>query len=173
MIVTVAGAKGGVGTSSVAAAFAAIAAADGAPVELVSHDPATMAALLGLPEPGNVTASLRLHDRPTVEGTSADLVIVDQGLAPDRVPVDMLVLRNDFLSLKRAAALPTPLRSYVLVEEPDRALGPDDAAAALGTPVLVIPCDPKVARAIDGGILIGRLPSLRSLRSLTLEEAGS
>jgi hypothetical protein len=57
----------------------------------------------------------------------------------------------------------------VLVAEPGRALTRHDVGAALGAPVTaVVEVDPGVARAVDAGLLSGRLPRglVRELRDV-------
>jgi hypothetical protein len=56
----------------------------------------------------------------------------------------------------------------VLINEPGRALGRKDIESVLGIPVVAdVLIDPNVARAVDAGLLAGRLPRTlaRSLRS--------
>jgi hypothetical protein len=48
----------------------------------------------------------------------------------------------------------------VLVREPDRALDADDVGAVLGVPVrAVVPYDRRIARAVDAGLLVDRIPA--------------
>ena len=99
------------------------------------------------------------------EGT----VVVDAGCGPPPAPLrersthDVLVLRPCYLALRRAAALPRPPTAVVLVTEPGRALRRVDVEHVIGVPVVAeVEWDPAVARAVDAGLLAGRLP--RSLR---------
>ena len=73
----------------------------------------------------------------------------------------LLVVRNCYLNLRAAAAqrggAPT---GCVLIEEPGRRLGADDVESCLGVPVVAtVLLDPAVARAVDAGLLLGRLPT--------------
>jgi hypothetical protein len=95
-------------------------------------------------------------------------VVVDCGTAPDgaRLAVaaaasrSLLVVRPCYLGLRRALAAPLRPSGVVLVDEPGRALGPDDVGAALGVPVrAVVAYEPRVARAVDAGLLARRLPA--------------
>lgn len=68
-----------------------------------------------------------------------------------------LVTRLCYLALARAMEQPVP-DDVIVVAEPDRALRVDDVKAALRVPVAAVRCDPAVARAVDSGLLVGRLP---------------
>jgi hypothetical protein len=47
----------------------------------------------------------------------------------------------------------------VLVTEPGRSLGRTDVERAIGAPVVAdVAVDPQVARAVDAGLLLHRLP---------------
>jgi len=95
--------------------------------------------------------------------------------SPDDIPMPLLqhadqrliVLRPCYLALRRAR-----LTSHfnpdgiILIDEPGRALSAHDVASCLDTPVIAqIPCDPRVARAVDAGLLSVRPP--RSLDPLS------
>jgi hypothetical protein len=55
---------------------------------------------------------------------------------------------------------PTRPSGIVLVEEPGRALRPRDVEASLGAPVVAtVLLDPAIARAVDAGLLLARLPT--------------
>ncbi len=70
-----------------------------------------------------------------------------------------LVTRSCFLALRRAARAPLQPSGVVLLVEPGRALTPGDVEDVVGAPlVLRVEVDPAVARAVDAGILAGRLP---------------
>ena len=92
-------------------------------------------------------------------------VVVDAGTGPpppelrrhaDRV---LLVTRACYLAVRRAVDAREIVDGIVLVEEPGRALGVDDLEAALGAPVVSrVLLDPAVARAVDAGLLLAKLP---------------
>lgn len=96
-------------------------------------------------------------------------VIIDAGShAPPPAVYDvadqaLLVTRPCYLALRaavRQAARPT---GVVLIEEPGRSLRRGDIEASLGAPVVASSLlDPAVARAVDAGLLVARLP--RALR---------
>ncbi len=98
-------------------------------------------------------------------------VIVDVGThAVPAVPViaeattSLLVTRACFLALDAARRGPVP-DHVVLVEEEGRALRPTDVEAAVGASISVrLRWHRDVARAVDAGLLMARLP--RSLRAL-------
>jgi hypothetical protein len=110
---------------------------------------------------GEVLAALLAADaRPCV---------VDCGSAPSgpRLAVaaaaahSLLVLRPCYLALRRAVASPIRPSAVILVEEGGRSIGRRDVEAALGVPVrAVVAHDPKIARAVDAGLLAGRLPGV-------------
>ncbi len=75
----------------------------------------------------------------------------------------LLVIRPCYLALRRAIAQGAPATGVVLVQEPGRALSARDVSRTLGVPVVAeVHYDPAVARAVDAGLLVSRLP-----RSLT------
>jgi hypothetical protein len=80
----------------------------------------------------------------------------------------LLVTRPCFISIRRAQQLGIRPTGVVLVDEPGRALTSSDVEHALGVPVVAeVRLDPAVARAVDAGLLIARLPRslILSLRS--------
>ena len=94
-------------------------------------------------------------------------VVIDAGLGPPhptlRVAGDgrrtLLVTRPCYLSLVRAAAMPWRADGVVLVNEPWRALRAADIERALGIPVVArVEHDPAIARAVDSGLTVARLP---------------
>lgn len=96
--------------------------------------------------------------------------VVDLGTAPppgplhERAAHDVLVVRPCYLALRRAAALTRPPTAVVMVNEPGRALKKADVEHVTGSPVVAeLEWDVSVARAVDAGLLAGRLP--RSLRT--------
>lgn len=71
-----------------------------------------------------------------------------------------LVTRPCFLSLRRALAVGRRPDGIVLIEEAGRALGRTDVEDVLGAPVVAtLPVDAAVARAVDAGLLVARLPA--------------
>jgi MinD-like ATPase involved in chromosome partitioning or flagellar assembly len=95
------------------------------------------------------------------------MVVADCGAA-DRGPgfglaagasLSLLVLRPCYLAVRRALAAPVAPTGIVLVAEPERALRSRDVEEVLGAPILAeVPRDPRVARAVDAGLLSTRIP---------------
>lgn len=82
----------------------------------------------------------------------------------DAAASSLLVTRPCYLSLYRAAKSRRP-DGIVLVDEPGRAMRPADVTNAVGVPVLAfVPWEAAVARAVDAGLLVQRVP--RALRPL-------
>ena len=161
------GAKGGVGTSTVAALYALQAARSCQPVRLTAADVdgvEDLAAILGIPAPGpgqavDVAPGLTLADHRDPEGTN----VVDAGTDcfSDHSGRILLIIRNDYLSLRRALAAQLPATGLILVSEPNRALGRRDAEDVLAIPVVAeLNVDPSIARATDAGLLARVRPPL-------------
>jgi len=92
-------------------------------------------------------------------------VVVDAGTGPPPEELveagarTLLVTRACYVALRRAAAMPLRPDGVILISEPGRALGPRDVEHAVGAPVLAsISIDPAVARAVDAGLALSRLP---------------
>ena len=104
-----------------------------------------------------------------------DTVIVDTGTGcppqalHEAAEQSLLIIRPCFMAIRRAQRLAIRPTGIVLVDEPGRALTSTDVERALGVGVVAeVRLDPAVARAVDAGLLIARLP--RSL-SLSLRTA--
>jgi len=177
---TFVGAKGGVGTSTVAALHALELARHGQTVRLTANEPPRpgqaslarrddwprhpevsgvddLATLLGLPtlQPGevvNVVPGLTLAGCRATTGHN----VVDAGtdVSSDHSGTIYVVLRNDYLSLLRAHAAPRRTAGVVLVTDSNHALGRGDITNALHLPIVAeLAMDPAIARAIDDGQL--------------------
>lgn len=71
----------------------------------------------------------------------------------------VLVLRSCFVTLRRALALDLSPTDIVLIEEPQRALCRGDVEDVLGQKLsTVVPFDPAIARCVDAGLLLAKLP---------------
>jgi hypothetical protein len=71
----------------------------------------------------------------------------------------LFVTRACYLALRRALRVGVDADGVVLLAEPGRALGRRDVADLLGLPVVgVVEADPAVARAVDAGTLVRRVP---------------
>jgi len=96
--------------------------------------------------------------------------VVDCGLvgdAPGGVGVgvagaataSLLVIRPCYLALRRALAAPLRPSGVIVVAEDRRSLNATDVGEVLGVPVrAVVGWDPAIARAVDAGLLGGRVP---------------
>jgi hypothetical protein len=72
----------------------------------------------------------------------------------------LLVTRPCYLALRAAVRQQARPTGVVLVEEPGRALRAPDIEASLGAPVVAtVLLDPAIARAVDAGLLLARLPA--------------
>jgi hypothetical protein len=70
-----------------------------------------------------------------------------------------LVTRPCYLALRAAADSSADPNGIVLVDEPGRSLARDDIERSIGAPVVAeLLVDPAVARAIDAGLLLARIP---------------
>ena len=111
-------------------------------------------------------------------------VVADCGRADDaasRALVEVsdfsvVVIRPCYLALRRAALddLVHTASGIVVVEEAGRALGSREVADVLGVPVLAsVPVRSAIARVVDAGVLVARLPDslARPVRTL-LERLG-
>jgi len=199
MITVCWGAKGGSGTTVVAAAMAIAAAAPTLLIDLAGDVPA----VLGIPEPDGpgvfdwlasdapaarlnaleVRADGYAHVLPRGRATQVPptrwgelatwlrgerrSIVVDAGsvgeppLAIVRAADHaLLVTRPCYLALRAAVRQSTRPSGVVLVEEPGRALRARDIEASLGVPVVAtVLLDPAIARAVDAGLLLARLPA--------------
>jgi len=203
MFVAVWSAKGGAGTSVIAAALAVVLArreGGALAVDLAGDLPA----VLGVPDPSapgvaewlaagdevavdalarlevDVGAGLALVARgeadmcegrgdvlASVLASEARPVVVDCGTAPRGTSAQvaaaatssLLVTRPCYLALRRAMASTLRPTGVVLVHEDGRALSRRDVESVLAVPVRAeVRVDPAVARAVDAGLLAGRLP---------------
>jgi hypothetical protein len=174
--ITLIGARGGAGTSTIAAMLA-LWARTMVPTELVTGDLDTMTALLGITPPADrpepVLPGLRLAQTSTGD---AELTVIDAGRQGDTQlgavgPGERRigVLRGPcYLALRTLlSGRCETLDGVVVVAEPGRALTERDVADVLGIPVVaVVPAIPAIARAIDAGLLTSRLAAQRELRPL-------
>ena len=110
----------------------------------------------------------RAHALAALLAADHRAVVVDAGVVDgdgvaatvaSAVETSLLVSRPCFLSLRRAIAAPVRPSGVVLVVEEGRALVATDVEAALGVPVCAqVMVTPHVARAVDAGVLLARLP---------------
>ena len=174
--ISIGGARGGHGASTVAAALALFSARY-QPTALLAHDPADMAALLGVAPPESddavvpVAPDLELGRR---RGLAPGLVVLDTGSrlegpqSPDGDEHYVVVRGPCYLALRSLlAAQAGRYDGVILVNEPARSLRASDVAEVLGVPVVAqVTQHPAVARSIDAGVLPGRIHRLSALAPL-------
>jgi hypothetical protein len=175
-VTTFVSASGGQGTTTLAAVFAlhlaSQARAKDATVLLVAHDPDDMAATLGLPTArpylADVVPGLQFIPDTTVDH-DAWAVVYDAGTVGPHVtrhdlPVGTIyqVLRGpSYTGLRRIVAGALLADAIVTVTEPGRALTTADVRDVTGLPVIDgWKQEPATARAVDAGLLMGRLPGV-------------
>jgi cellulose biosynthesis protein BcsQ len=123
---------------------------------------------------GEAGAALGMVLRDAGVAVVADCGRADDAAARALVEVSdysVVVLRPCYLALRRAAAdeLVRAASGVVVVEEPGRALGAREVADVLGVPVLAsVPARAAIARVVDAGVLVARLPDAlaRPVRTL-------
>jgi hypothetical protein len=172
--IAVAGARGGQGTSTVAAAIAVFAAGR-RPTRLVSDEPAAMAALLGIATPAPVGETVVVTDGLELGG-STDLesfTVVDAGRARPLPAMEraicLVVVRGPcYLALRHLVNAEGGLPDgIVLAKEAGRSLTAKDVSDVTGVPVVAqIDVTADVARTIDAGLLVARLHRLDELAPL-------
>ena len=110
----------------------------------------------------------RGHALATMLSADPRPVVVDAGLVSGDdlgsivatlAAESLLVTRACFLALRRAVMAPVRPSAVVLVVEEGRALTASDVETALGVPVRAeVSVTAQVARAVDAGVLVARLP---------------
>lgn len=98
-----------------------------------------------------------------LEGSGNVIIDAGTGHPPqalhDAADQSLLVTRPCFIAIRRAQHMLIRPTGIVLVDEPGRSLTSRDVEHALGVPVAAeVRLDPAVARAVDAGLLIARLP---------------
>ena len=172
--ITIAGARGGSGTSTIAAALALLIAGH-ASTELVAADPGTTAALLGLASTQDSRAPIDVAPRLTLTSTStgsAEIDVVDaQRLDQLHKKPDgllLVVLRGPcYLGLRTITMTDVRADGIVLLMEPGRSLTRRDVSAVCDVPVVAeIAVTANVSRTIDAGLLVTRLHRLAEFTAL-------
>lgn len=168
--------KGGQGVTTTAVALATTIANGGTKTNIRSIDNSDdLTAVLGLASSEwlDEYVATDLHAGQTrPEGTEVD--VVDAGTTQDSPAVrenyrsiatslrHFLVIRPCYLALR--AAMRQGIDGYegvILLDEPGRALTMKDIEDILGIPIVaVVPVDPSIARAVDAGILVRRIPEI-------------
>lgn len=149
------GAKGGVGTSTLAAISAAALRRAGESVSIEGSD--DLSSILD----------------GWVNDPHPSIIVSDNRGEPhheccDDTHISVLVVRNDYLSLKRALHTAREYNYVACITEPNRALAIGDVASALGVAhrdLMEIPLSPAVARSVDAGV-IPHLPPQSTVQDL-------
>lgn len=122
---------------------------------------------------GRGGASARWGELAATLSSRPGVVVVDAGTGHvpqellDASDENLMVLRPCYLAVRRASMWPVRPTGIVLVRDPGHALTNDDVERAVGVPVRAeVEVHPAVSRAVDAGLLAGRLPALltRGLR---------
>jgi hypothetical protein len=97
-------------------------------------------------------------------------IVIDAGSKPPPAAVfraadrALLVTRPCYLAMRAAVRQGVRPTGIVLIEEPGRSLRRSDIEASIGAPIVASSLnDPAIARAVDAGLLVSRLP--RALRN--------
>jgi len=174
-------AKGGQGVTVTAAAYAIQVAESGLSTILVDFSGGDCFPVLGMPEPQalgeprEANANLRvvaydptkMHPGdPSWSLGDADAYVFDapaiyvNSIAGRYGASACLVTRGCYLALRKALAIwEVQPDSVVLIDEPGRSLKMEDVSAVLNVDrVTPIKFDPAIARAVDAGLLLARLP---------------
>lgn len=174
--VTLIGARGGQGTSTVAAALA-LHTADDLPTTLLTHDPEATARILSAQPPVAArpyiaAPNLTVAGLDTPPGT---VTVIDAGTVAanaDRLVDDGVcyaVLRGPcYLALATlVSSRHHRFDGVILVAEPGRALSAADASEVLGLRVVAtVPVRSRIARLIDAGLLAGRPSEVSGLQQV-------
>jgi hypothetical protein len=177
-VIVFVGARGGQGTSTVAATVA-LETAQHSPTSLLCLDPLSTAALLGAPpvlpgEQAEIVPGLTLAG---LDGSQGAVTVIDAGslaTAPPAIPGTrtVVVIRGpSYLALHTAIGHPDlHAAGVVIVAEPGRAFSDLDVREILAVPVLAtVSVRADIARTVDAGLLLTeatRRPSLRPLQAL-------
>lgn len=162
--ITIAGSKGGTGTTTFTAGLALELARRGQLVRVYAHDIYSLRDILGvgyvdddvvafdLFGTGSTMDSCKVH-RGTPDDDGA-IVLHD---LPAGTVADITVVRNDYPSLAAAHRMGSVTVAVVMVES-GRALSSTDAHTCLAVPCFDVPVDPTVARSVDAGLFTSRTP---------------
>lgn len=180
--VNVFGAKGGVGTTTIAAALAMRLVDCGLVTTIrvdgnVDRDSiSAVCGLGGTAEDGQMFFGGRLRFASMLDefadendASRADVAVTDYGSDLEMLrrvrdgDVNILVVRNEYLGLRRTVKIHDRLRKrvsgVVMINEPGRALGRREVADVLEMTVWAqVPVRDTIARAIDAGVLMSRMP---------------
>jgi len=178
--ISIYGAKGGQGVTTLAAAVAVAGMRYGVGLDRVGidghswDDLGAVFALGNTPMAGN-TLKVEGEREIVLDPAFADLVVQDCGpIEGECRPTgySVLVIRNDYYAARRAVRFAKDLGGMVVILEKDRALGEREVRDCVGLPVLALmELDPALARANDAGVLTTRLPDSLALVAVNILKA--
>lgn len=155
------GAKGGQGTSTIAASVA-LGLSQFQAVHLRSDQPSDLFAIVGMPDP--IDTECVQHSTSLSIGTdeSERLTVTDYGTnwESELEPTALYaVVRGPcYIALRRLLTMPRP-NGIIIVAEEGRSLGRRDVEDVIGVPVIAeVPVNAAVARSVDAGLFGTRVP---------------
>lgn len=156
--------KGGVGCTTIAATYAVTHATHGSVALVVRDD--QWCAHLGLATvddvmmPYEFTENVWAVREHMLDDHNFDLVVGDLGVAvPPPGQTNLFVTKQCYLSLAKFVRDGLVATGVVLVTEPGRALQRVDVERACGASVYkTVDVTPVVARCVDAGLLVSRVP---------------
>lgn len=165
------GAKGGVGTTTLAVVTAALLSKGDNPrsVGIFGHDEDSILAISGTTE-GFINPLCHVNGEFPDDGHCADIEVHDLGVItsePLAEGINVLVLRNDYLSLRatnfkvNTDADPTPFDLAVTFVLPEAALGlreVTDVLSCAKSKGLTVEVTSAIARTNDAGLILQRTP---------------
>jgi hypothetical protein len=166
------GAKGGVGTTTLAVVTAALLSKGEYPapsVGIFGQDEDSILAISGTTG-GFINPLCHVNGKFPDDGHYADIEVHDLGVItsePLAEGINVLVLRNDYLSLRathfkvNTDADPTPFDLAVTFVLPEAALGireVTDVLTCVKSKGLTVEVTPAIARANDAGVLLQKTP---------------
>jgi len=175
--VTLAGARGGHGTTTVATVLAILAAQHGR-TQLASGDATALLAIPVEPSrhlPVSVTDCLTVPPAGALETSEPTMTIIDAGplqrCGREADPLFVVLRGPCYLGLRQIVTLAErPPDGVILLCEAGRSLTRRDVEDVVGAPVVAtVAQHATVARTIDAGLLLSRasrLPQFRELRRL-------
>lgn len=114
-----------------------------------------------------------IHDKVLMVG-DFDHIVYDYGTLPPSADHNYLVTRECYVALRRAVAADVKPTGIVIIQEPGRALTATDVSRVIGAPVVKqIPFDPAIARSIDAGLMVTKLPQNGRMHDLLPESSVS
>lgn len=168
--------KGGQGATVTAAAFASALADHGVRTLFTDADASAVCAVPSC-ESEAVEVKTNLWCATSVLEVEAvadrfDAVVVGDASWSQSPSTKFVVTRACYLALVPLSRLDLAGATVILVEEPDRAIKQGDVVCIAKCDVVAVSFHPTVSRAVDAGLLVGRVPKLLSpIRELAARAA--